>query len=530
MRGIKSKIKDLISLTEENDIDILVLSETKLSDKENRRIPGYKNRRLNRLTRAGGVAIYYKKELDVKLVKKNEECETLWVKVKGREQELVIGGIYSPCEESVSKASIANFVREIEKDLVEIRDNVCKNIIMVGDFNAHVGNDEQGITGNNEKIGINGQEYRRLIKERELVLCNNTSKCTGKWTRTQGEQKSILDLTVCTQSTYASVISMEIDENDKFSIESKKAKTDHKLTFIKIQLKPVREKKGKKEVLICSGEWETFRETLTLGLNNIQPDISYEKLEKVLKEAGRRVIKTSTRKDQEHIFGYNKEIQTEIRARRLACSNWKKEQNVETKKILEEEYLKQKQKVNELMDTTEAEEIKKLINKEGKEGLDFWKTMNKLKKKVKPTTKIRKENGEITEDIDEILEEKKKYFCKLYSKPTQTPEEAETERVIMNKLKKAFKSGKDLEMNQRMAVKELEESISISKDGAPGPDNISNKMLKEGKEIFKEDLCDIFNNIKEKKEEFPHSWELGDIISFFKGKGDPFDMMFSKEE
>ena len=129
VRGIKSKIKDLISLTKENDIDILVFSEKKLSEKENRKIPGYKNHLLNRQTRAGGVAIYFKKEFNVKVVKKNKECETLWVKLKGKEQDLVIGGIYSPCEESVSKTSISNFVREVEKDLVEIRDNISRDKI-----------------------------------------------------------------------------------------------------------------------------------------------------------------------------------------------------------------------------------------------------------------------------------------------------------------------------------------------------------------------------------------------------------------
>ena len=129
VRGIKSKIKDLISLTKENKIDVLVLSETKLSEKENRKIEGYKNHRLSRLTRAGGVAIYYRKDLDCKIVKKNKECETLWVKVGGREKEIIIGGIYTPCEESVSKANISNFVRELEKDLVEIRENVSQNIL-----------------------------------------------------------------------------------------------------------------------------------------------------------------------------------------------------------------------------------------------------------------------------------------------------------------------------------------------------------------------------------------------------------------
>ena len=45
-----------------------------------------------------------------------------------------------------------------------------KQIIIVGDLNAHMGNDEEGIIGNKERIGINGKEYRRFIKERQLIL------------------------------------------------------------------------------------------------------------------------------------------------------------------------------------------------------------------------------------------------------------------------------------------------------------------------------------------------------------------------
>ena len=195
VRGLKSKTKDIISLAEDSKFDIMVFTETKLCNKENRVIKGYKNFRLNRTTRAGGVAVYYKENLNVQLVKKNTECETVWVKVKGREEDLIIGAVYSPCEDNISKTNISNFVREIEKDFMEIRENITNNILMVGDMNAHVGNDEEGIAGNNEKIGINGKEYRRFWKERDLILCNNTGKCKGKWTRIDGDSKSILDVT-----------------------------------------------------------------------------------------------------------------------------------------------------------------------------------------------------------------------------------------------------------------------------------------------------------------------------------------------
>ena len=83
VRGLKSKVKDLNSLAEELDVDIMIFSETKLSGDENRRIRGYSNYRLNRNTKAGGVAIYYKKGLKVTIIKKNPECETIWIKISG---------------------------------------------------------------------------------------------------------------------------------------------------------------------------------------------------------------------------------------------------------------------------------------------------------------------------------------------------------------------------------------------------------------------------------------------------------------
>ena len=140
VRGLKTKIKDVVSLTKDNVIDVLVLTETKLSGNENKIIEGYKNFRLNRQTRAGGVIVYYKDDLDVKLIKKNMECETIWVKICG-EEDLVLGGLYGPCEDNISKTGISDIVRELEKDYTEIVMNTTDNILLVGDFNAHIGND-----------------------------------------------------------------------------------------------------------------------------------------------------------------------------------------------------------------------------------------------------------------------------------------------------------------------------------------------------------------------------------------------------
>ena len=77
IRGLKSKVRDIISLVEDTQFDIMVFSETKLCNEEKRIIKGYKGYYLNRTTRAGGVAIYYKANMDVQLVKKNPKCTSL---------------------------------------------------------------------------------------------------------------------------------------------------------------------------------------------------------------------------------------------------------------------------------------------------------------------------------------------------------------------------------------------------------------------------------------------------------------------
>ena len=194
----------------------------------------------------------------------------------------------------------------------------------------------------------------------------------------------------------------------------------------------------------------------------------------------------------------------------------------------EKEYLMQKKKVNEMMDKAEADEVSKIIEKDGKEGLNFWKTMKKIKKKPMNSAKIRKENGDITDNSTEVLAAKRSYFQKLYSKETQTTEETEKENEIKKKMLKMFKVGNDSCLNARITEEELDVSIKRSKNGAPGPDQITNMMLKSCNGIIRPSLTEIVNDIKEDELEFPESWELGDIISFFKGKGDPYDMMYQR--
>ena len=92
-----------------------------------------------------------------------------------------------------------------------------------------------------------------------------------------------------------------------------------------------------------------------------------------------------------------------------------------------------------------------------------------------------------------------------------------------------MREGKEDEINKKITTEEMEGKTTKAKDKkVPGPDEVTNEMMKEGKEYVKNDLCNIFNEIKEGKREVPESWKLGDIISFFKGKGDPYQMIYQR--
>ena len=52
-------------------------------------------------------------------------------------------------------------------------------MIIIGDCNKHVGNDEYGIKGNHDKISRGGKLIRELLATKEYVLVNNTEKAVG---------------------------------------------------------------------------------------------------------------------------------------------------------------------------------------------------------------------------------------------------------------------------------------------------------------------------------------------------------------
>ena len=540
IRGIKSKMMDIKTMLDDSKMDVIVFTETKLEKKEKREFEGYKCLNLNRKTPAGGVCFLIKNDLKATVIKENKECETLWVEITGKVENLIIGGTYSPCEYATNKQTIKEFVDKLDRDLQEMT-LTGKPVMVVGDLNAHIGNDDEGIPGNNNKIGPNGKEYREFIRRNELVLVNSTQKCVGKWTRIQGEKKSILDLTIANQKAYDCILNMVIDENMTYSMESKVNIVDHRMTVLHYKLNPKKEAAKYKTVRVVKPNWEKYKERLRTGINalkNNEEKLTYDQIESIINSAGMKVIEKRKIKIKKQVpmIGYNKEIKQAISERRQAMSRWKREKEDTEKELLKEKYLQLKIKAQKLIQENQAKAIKSIINDNFQENPNFWKLMKKLTRKQSVDEGIGNEEGKIVREVKEILQVKRNYFEKLYSKVKVSIDENATEEEVKRDIIRMMQTtatdiadeGKRKEhekLNALFSQKEVEDSIRFSKNSkAPGSDNVINEMLKEGIEYIAPILTLIFNEMLEKDKPIPETWRLGDIISIFKGKGEKLDM------
>ena len=103
-------------------------------------------------------------------------------------------------------------------------------VLILGDFNAKIGNDQEGIENGDRIISRNGFLLRDMIKMQHLQLVNSAPCCVGKWTRVKtcnNNEKSIIDYGLC-NSKLTSIISKVMNHKNT---SSKEKISDHN-TFI----------------------------------------------------------------------------------------------------------------------------------------------------------------------------------------------------------------------------------------------------------------------------------------------------------
>ena len=140
----------------------------------------------------------------------------MWIRIQlKRKETLFIELFYGKKENRNNNATLDEEFKIIEQHLYQHIANNQNYILLLGDFNAKIGNGEQGIPNGDPIIRPNRKRLINLANNFNIKILNKSPKCKDKWTRvnTKNEnEKSIINYAVWTQPLYTTLNTITIDE------------------------------------------------------------------------------------------------------------------------------------------------------------------------------------------------------------------------------------------------------------------------------------------------------------------------------
>ena len=135
--------------------------------------------------------------------------QSLWILLTNTKKKIRIGVIYAP-QENVTPNNELKLMYEDIREQIKIGKEEKQQILIIGDFNAKIG---EAVEGNKTQVTKGGRQLLKLANKENMAILNTVKeKGKGVWTRVQGKEESIIDY-VLTDATSANTIKeMEIDE------------------------------------------------------------------------------------------------------------------------------------------------------------------------------------------------------------------------------------------------------------------------------------------------------------------------------
>ena len=530
---MKCKLETLEEIIESEKPTIILLTETHLQKEENifssnknsYMQQNYEFIRNDRETKGGGVLIAIRKELwncTLEVERQNEIEESLWVKLDNRRTAIRIGVIYAPQENKTKIENLTKMYDNVNQQISVAQQN-GENLLIVGDFNAKIGSDESK----------GGKLLKKLANKNDLCVANNLAK--GKWTRIEGEKKSVIDYVLIDEQN-KSKISMEIDEQKRMTpfhiSKGKVISTDHCAMVGQIDWVYQEEKKCKsKGVQITPNTIANFKQqTSKTNQSKLRQIVSgketiSKKYEKWEKEVTKIAAKCFTKYTMNKYTKQTKEMKTLMRTQRELNKTIKDDNTNEEAKTrlrmvnvyIEEQINREKQKESSII-------AKRIERVGGVNSPDFWKIIKDKKTKGEVRSSMKNSKGEIVESTEEILEVYKNWYeCLL----KQQPAEGERQKQAEEKVEKTFKLIEDeaqKETTIQISMEELKNAIkTLCSKKAPDIGGFRSEFLIYGGNELRESLLKLLNEILTTRT-VPEKWNRLKIKSLYKNKGDKKEM------
>ena len=148
-RGIKSKTKSIKKILFETRCDIFAITETNLKDKEKVNINGDTWAGKNRASEGGGIGFLIINKIKTAITieqQENTRTEIMWIRIQLKRKETCLLNYFmgNKKAEIITLHQTKN-LKSLERHLYQYIANNQNHILLLGDFNAKIGNGEQGI-------------------------------------------------------------------------------------------------------------------------------------------------------------------------------------------------------------------------------------------------------------------------------------------------------------------------------------------------------------------------------------------------
>ncbi len=523
IRSIRGREPELVEEAAKYRLDIVGVSETREKGKGSRDTHmGWKlfYSGVDSADRAhAGVGILTSPRMNDQVIEWLPKSERLGIlRIKVGERIIALIQVYAPnCENEYVK-----FVEEVALALESLPNT--DSIMLLGDFNAHVGNDDgawNGVIGRNgdASINSNGRQLLDLCANSGLSIMNtyfrhkNIHKYT--WGNAAGTQKSLIDLVIVSADIRELVSDVRVKRGAELS-------TDHHLVVCRLRCnhRPTIPKVSKTirikwESLRDSNVAKEYADNIEQMFSQIPPVESEAELEWQLFKTSLTAAAAKACGFKRVIVGvgkkptpwYTKEVREIVNEKKKRFRDWLKTKSSETRLA----YNNAKKAVKDAVSTAKMKSWENFgmeleNNYRGAQKL-FWQTVRRIRKgKGCAIRSIKDQNGTIlTKEVD-IIDRWKEYFKGLLNPVDHVNQEFELHYSAENS----------------PTVAEVEEAVKHLKPGkAAGVDEIRPEMLKAMNQKGLEWLTRVFEVVW-KTGKTPIDWQTGVVVPLHK-KGDQKD-------
>ncbi len=462
--------------------------------------------------------------LDAEAVQHEEEeeldSEWQWWGIKTGTLKLALGIVYIQGDMQTR----TRLLEKVGRQAAEF-EGAAWQVILVGDFNGHVGD---LVPGNSPTVNREGQLCKDFFRRSDMVVMNADRRCRGTWTRMQGNSRSVLDFILVSQTLNRQIETMVIDDVGEFLIES-----DHNLMWLDIAVDQGDQQEGLAHntgwKMTHRTNWTRYRNMLEeraatlqlneqdqMGIANVRNRVDQ------VERAVRRIEDTCIRVAEETIGRrqvsrntepkYSRDTQAKIKTHKAANKAYKeamKQNAPEEERVMKWQELQRKKSAareakQEEMRKRQEDRIAQVDNRTPAGIQNLWKYVQHKTPKYLETPTVKKDGGQgerlfRKEDIRQELESHVQGLNTPHP-PKYGPQPADHGHQIDDAKERGDK------LAERIRMDELVKAIAKMRNGkATGVDEIPAEFIKHSGPNFRNKLLEIFNMVRQ-AEYTPKSW------------------------